>query len=43
MNNTILSYTIRWQQSYHNWESIELPITDFTQAIAVINMIKEKK
>jgi len=37
-----MKYTIRWQQSYHNWQPIEFLITDFTQALAVINMIKNK-
>lgn len=36
-------YSIHWQQSYHNWEPIEFPITNFAEALAVINMIKEKK
>jgi len=39
----IIFYTIKWQQSYHNWEPFELPIIDFTEAMAVINMIKEKR
>ena len=42
MNNTIISYKIRWSQLYNNWEVIEPPITDFTQAMAVINMIRNK-
>jgi len=41
--NNNMRYTICWQQSYHNWEPIELPITDFTQALAVINMIRNKQ
>jgi hypothetical protein len=39
----IISYTIKWQQSYYNWEPFELPITDFTEAMSVIRMIKEKQ
>jgi len=38
-----MNYTIRWQQIYHNWQPFELSITDFTEAMEVINMIKEKK
>jgi len=37
-----MNYTIRWQQSYHNWIPVELPITDFTQALEIINMIRNK-
>ena len=38
-----MNYTIRWQQFYYNWEPIEFPITDFTEAIAIINMIRSKQ
>jgi hypothetical protein len=38
-----MNYTIRWQQYYHNWQPIELPITNFTEALAIIKMIKELK
>lgn len=37
-----MNYTIRWQQIYHNWQPIELPITNFTEALAVISMIRNK-
>jgi len=37
-----MNYTIRWQQIYHNWEPIELPICNFTEALEVINAIKDK-
>jgi hypothetical protein len=37
-----MKYTIRWQQSYHNWQPIELPITDLKEAMAIINMIRNK-
>jgi hypothetical protein len=38
-----MKYTIQWQQSYYNWEPAELPITDFTEALTVINMIRNKQ
>ena len=38
-----MNYTIRWQQSYYNWEPIELPICNFIEALEVINMIRSKK
>ena len=43
INMKIISYTIKWRQSYHNWQPVEIPITDFTEAMAIINMIKEKR
>jgi hypothetical protein len=39
----MILYTIKWAQHYSNWEPIELPITDFTQALEVINMIRTKQ
>jgi hypothetical protein len=42
MNKPILSYTIKWSQTYHNWEVVDPPINDFTEALAVINMIRSK-
>jgi len=42
MNNTIISYKIRWSQIYNNWEVVETPITNFTEALEVINMIRNK-
>ena len=38
----MILYTIKWNQLYHNWEPLELPITDFTEAMNVINTIKNK-
>lgn len=35
-------YTIKWTQSYLNWQPTELPITDFTEALKVINIIRSK-
>ena len=43
MNNTLISYRIKWFQTYNNWEPVELPITDFTQAMDVINAIRSKR
>lgn len=34
-----ISYTIRWQQNYDNWDLLEIPITDFTEARAVLARI----
>jgi len=42
MNKTIISYTIKWSHAYHNWEVVEPPITDFTEAMSIINMIRSK-
>jgi hypothetical protein len=38
----IISYSIKWRQKYNNWEPIEFPITDFAEALAVINSIRSK-
>ena len=38
----MILYTIKWSQSYHNWEPVELPISNFTEALEVINMIRNK-
>jgi len=36
-------YTIKWTQPYLNWQPIELPITNFTEALKIINMIRNKQ
>lgn len=36
----MILYSIRWTQPYTNWQPVELPITDFTEAMAVIQQIK---
>jgi len=38
----MMVYTIKWTQPYRNWEPVEFPITNFTEALAVINLIKSK-
>jgi len=40
--NMNMMYSIKWRQAYHNWEPIELPITNFTEAMAIINAIRSK-
>jgi hypothetical protein len=35
-------YTIRWTQPYRGWVPMELPITDFAEARAVIARIMAK-
>jgi hypothetical protein len=37
----MILYSIKWKQQYTNWEPIELPIVDFSQALAVIERIKQ--
>jgi hypothetical protein len=37
----MILHSIKWTQQYTNWEPFELPITDFTQALAVIQKIKQ--
>jgi hypothetical protein len=37
----MMLYHIKWTQSYVNWQPWELPISDFTQAMAVIQRIKQ--
>jgi hypothetical protein len=38
----MIYYSIKWTQPYTNWQPVELPITDFTQALAVIQKIKAR-
>jgi hypothetical protein len=37
-----ISYSIKWRQTYNNWEPIDFPITNFAEALAVINLIRSK-
>jgi len=37
MNRTV--WILRWSQPYTNWQPVELPITDFSQAREVLARI----